>query len=163
MNKILAAAAFAAVVAAAAPTAAVAADPSLAYPKGFRNWDHVKSMVINKGHALYDAVGGMHHVYGNPKAIAGYKAGNKFGDGSVIVFDLFEAVDKDNTVSEGARKAVVVMERNAAKYKATDGWGYEVFDAKTGKGTLDAKGAAGCHGCHTQVKASGYVFSKLRD
>ena len=32
-----------------------------------------------------------------------------------------------------------------------------------GKGTLDAKGAAACHGCHTQVKDSGFVFSKLRD
>lgn len=158
MKRILAAAA-----ALCALGTAGAADPSLAYPKGFRTWDHVKSMTLNKGHPLYDAVGGMHHIYGNPQAIAGYKAGNKFGDGAVIVFDLFEAVDKDNAVSEGARKAVVVMARDSKKFKATDGWGYEVFDAKTSKGTLDAKAAAGCHGCHTQVKDTGFVFSKLRD
>jgi Cytochrome P460 len=140
---------------------AVAAN-QVTYPEGFRNWNHVKSMVINKGHPLFDAVGGMHHLYGNPKAMAGYKAG-KFADGSVIVFDLFEAVDKDNAVSEGPRKAVVVMQKNAKKFKETDGWGYEVFGGNTKKGTLDAKGAADCHACHTQQKAKDFVFSALRD
>lgn len=134
----------------------------LAYPEGFRNWTHVKSMTINKGHPLYDAVGGMHHIYANKKAMAGYKAG-KFADGSVIVFDLFEAVDKDNAVSEGARKAVVVMQKNRKAFKATGGWGYEVFDAGSRKGSLNAKAAADCHACHTSRKDKDFVFSTLRD
>jgi hypothetical protein len=141
----------------------LAADGQVAYPDGFRQWDHVKSMVINKGHPLYDAVGGMHHIFGNKAAMKGYRAGNKFKDGSVIVFDLFEAVDQDHAIAEGARKAVIVMEKNEARHAATGGWGYEVFDAKTQKGTLDAKGAEGCHNCHTGQKNNGYVFSKLRD
>lgn len=161
MNKLFAGAAL--VAATITAGVALAADHKVAYPTGFRAWDHVKSMVINKGHPLYDAVGGMHHVYGNPKAMQGYKAGNNFADGAVIVFDLFEAVDKDNAVSEGPRKAVVVMSRDARKFAANGGWGYEVFDPKTSKGTLDAKAAADCHACHTQVKDSGFVFSKLRD
>lgn len=161
MNRF--AAALCAGAALAAAGAAVAADHKVAYPTGFRAWDHVKSMVINKGHPLYDAVGGIHHIYGNPKAMQGYKAGHRFADGAVIVFDLFDAVDKDNAVSEGARKAVIVMSRDAGKFASTGGWGYEVFDAKTRKGTLDAKAAADCHGCHTQVKDSGFVFSTLRD
>lgn len=132
------------------------------YPDGFRNWNHVKSMTINKGHGLYDAVGGMHHIYANKKAMAGYKSG-KFADGSVLVFDLFEAVDKDNAVSEGARKAVVVMQKKSKTFKATDGWGYEVFDAKTKKGSLDAKAAADCHTCHVAQKDKDFVFSALRD
>ena len=152
-----------ALAAVAALSNAAAADPKASYPSDFRNWDHVKSMVINKGHPLFDVVGGVHHVYANPKALQGYKAGNKFADGSVIVFDLFEAVDKDNAVSEGARKAVVVMARDAKKFAATGGWGYEVFDPTTKKGGLDAKAAADCHGCHTQAKDSGFVFSRLRD
>ncbi len=139
------------------------AEAQVAYPDGFRNWNHVKSMVLNKGHPLYAAVGGMHHLYANPKAMKGYKAGNKFADGSVIVFDLFEAVDKDNAVSEGGRKAVLVMRRDGRKFKDTDGWGYQVFDAKAKTGKLDAKGAKDCHGCHMQQKDAGYVFSKLRD
>jgi hypothetical protein len=139
-----------------------AAGEHVAYPDGFRNWNHVKSMTINKGHPLFDAVGGMHHIYANKKAMAGYKAG-KFADGSVIVFDLFEAVDKDSAVSEGARKAVIVMQKGAKAFKATDGWGYEVFDARTRKGSLDAKAAADCHACHTSQKDKDFVFSAMRD
>lgn len=138
------------------------AGPEVKYPEGFRAWKHVKSMTINKGHPLYDAVGGLHHIYANREALKGYQT-RKFADGAVIVFDLFESVDKDNAVSEGARKAVVVMERNAKRFAATSGWGYQVFDPKTRKGTIDAKGAAGCAGCHAAQKDAGYVFSALRD
>lgn len=134
----------------------------VAYPNGFRQWGHVKSMVLKPGHPLYDAVGGMHHIYANPKAMQGYKAG-KFADGSVIVFDLFEAVDKDNAVSEGKCKAVVVMARNAKAHTANDGWGYEVFDAQTKKGSLDAKAQADCHACHRSQQDKDFVFSALRD
>lgn len=155
IKKILLAAAIGAL---AVPASAA----EVAYPEGFRGNKHVKSMVINKGHPLYEAVGGMHHIYGNAKAIAGYKAG-KFGDGAVIVFDLFEAVDKDNAVAEGARKAVVVMAKDSRKYRATDGWGYQVFDPKTKKGALDAKAQGECHACHMAQKDKDFVFSSLRD
>ncbi|MER3451425.1 MAG: cytochrome C, partial [Thermus sp.] len=30
------------------------------YPKGFRAWTHVKSMVIEPGHPLYETFGGQH-------------------------------------------------------------------------------------------------------
>lgn len=147
-----------ALVAAALPLQA----GDVAYPNGFRQWQHVKSMVLKPGHPLYDAVGGMHHIYANAKAEKGYKAG-RFADGSVIVFDLFEAIDKDNAVAEGGRKAVVVMAKNSKQFKANDGWGYEVFDAKTKKGSLDAKGQADCHACHQAQKAQDFVFSTWRD
>jgi len=55
------------------------------YPTGYRDWHHVKSMVIEEGHPLFGAFGGIHHLYANKKAIKGYKQG-KFADGSVIVF-----------------------------------------------------------------------------
>ncbi len=144
----------------ATSTASFAAD--VAYPEKFRDWRHVKSMVLNQGHPLFEAVGGMHHIYANPKALAGYKAG-RFADGSVIVFDLFEAIDKDNAVSEGGRKAVVVMAKDARKFKATDGWGYQVFDPKSRKGGLDAKAQADCHACHVAQKDKDFVFSAPRD
>lgn len=146
-------------IAATLSGSAFAAD--VAYPEKFRDGRHVKSMVLNPGHPLYGAVGGMHHIYGNAKAIAGYQAG-KFANGSVITFDLFEAVDKDNAVSEGAHKAVVVMVKDSAKYKATDGWGYQVFDPKTKKGSLDAKAQAACHACHMAQKDKDFVFSAMR-
>lgn len=151
------------VFAAFAATGAMSAlSADFAYPEGFRQWDHVKSMVINNGHPLFDAVGGIHHIYGNPKAIKGYKAG-KFADGAVIAFDLFEAVDKDNAVSEGPRKAVVVMAKDSKKFKDTNGWGYQVFDPKSKKGGLDPKAQSECHACHMAQKDKDYVFSALRD
>lgn len=145
------------------PVAAADADPAgVGFPQGYRDWTHVKSMVINAGHPLYEAVGGIHSIYGNPEAIGAYQSGKKFPDGSVIVFDLFEAVDKDNAIAEGNRKAVIVMQKDGGKFTTTDGWGYQVFDA-TGKGTLDAKAATECHACHTQVKQEDFVFSAWRD
>jgi hypothetical protein len=152
-----------ALLCALASASAHAADPAaVAYPEGYRSWDHVKSMVINEGHPLYDAVGGIHSVYGNPRAIEGYRAEKRFADGAVIVFDLFEALARDNAVSEGSRKAILVMARDRARYPDTDGWGYQVFDPQTRTGTLDASRARECHACHTQVRDQGYVFSAWR-
>src|ERR1700750_136960 len=60
------------------------------YPEGFRKWSHVKTVLIQKGNPAFAHWGGFHHIYGNSKAIEGYKNG-KFEDGSVIVFDVIEA------------------------------------------------------------------------
>jgi len=146
-----------------APVVAVAADaPPVPYPEGYRQWMHVKSMVINAGHPLYDAFGGIHHLYANKKAEQGYKAG-KFPDGAVIVFDLLDAKAADNTVQEGARKVVGVMHKDAKKYKATGGWGYEGFkgDSKTER-AVAGNAATACHQCHTAQKDKDFVFSALR-
>ena len=132
------------------------------YPQNYRNWHHVKSMVINSGHPLYDAFGGIHHLYANGAAVKGYKSGT-WPDGAVIVLDLLEAKSADNTVTEGARKVVGVMHRDAKKFAATGGWGYEGFkgDSKTER-AVGANALAACYTCHTAQKDSGFVFSKLR-
>jgi hypothetical protein len=146
---------------AAAPS--YAADPApVPYPEGYRNWTHVKSMVISPGHPLYDAFGGIHHIYANKIALGGYQSG-KFPDGAVIVFDLLEVKSADNAVQEGVRKVVGVMHKDSKKHAATGGWGYEGFkgDSKTERAV--AKNAAtACHGCHTQQKDKDYVFSSYR-
>jgi len=152
-----------AVLLAFAAVPALAADPaSVAYPEGYRNWTHVKSMVINPGHPLYDAFGGIHHLYANPKAMEGYKSG-KFPAGAVIVFDLLEAKSADHTVQEGARKVVGVMQKNPTKWKDTGGWGYEGFkgDSKTER-AVGKNAASACHTCHTQQKEKDFVFSAYR-
>lgn len=133
------------------------------YPDGYRDWRHVKSMVIEHGHPLYASFGGIHHIYANGKALAGYKTG-RFPDGAVIVFDLLEAKREDNAVVEGARKVVGVMHKNARRYAATGGWGFEGFagDSKIERVVgINAKTA--CFDCHAGQKASDYVFSRLRD
>src|SRR5690606_37522469 len=67
-----------------------AEDARVPYPEGYRDWTHVKSMVIQPGHPLYESFGGIHHLYANDAAIKGYQSG-KFPDGAVIIFDLLEA------------------------------------------------------------------------
>ena len=142
---------------------ALAADATVPYPAGYRDWHHVKSMVIEDGHPLFGAFGGIHHLYANKKAIKGYKQG-KFADGSVIVFDLLEANHGGNATTEGKRKVVGVMHKNSRTYAETGGWGFEGFagDSKTQRAVRDnAKNA--CFGCHEPQAGSDYVFSKLRD
>lgn len=142
----------------------VAAEPPpVAWPEGYRDWTHVKSMVIEPGHALYETFGGIHHLYANPKAMEGYRSGT-FPDGSVIVFDLLEANSADDTIQEGARKIVGVMHRDRAKWPDTAGWGFEGFkgDSKTER-AVGAEAATACFACHTARKDADFVFSAYRD
>ena len=142
---------------------ALAADPApVPYPAGYRDWHHVKSMVINPGHALYQSFGGIHHLYANKRAVEGYKKG-KFPDGAVIVFDLLDTKSAENAVTEGDRKVVGVMHKDAKKYKDTGGWGYEGFakDSNTER-AVGKNAASACHQCHTSQKDKDYVFSTLR-
>jgi Cytochrome P460 len=132
------------------------------YPDGYRQWTHVKSMTIHQGHALYDAFGGIHHLYANRRAEQGYQAG-KFADGSVIVFDLLEATTADNAVQEGGRKVLGVMHKDARKYKDTGGWGFEGFkgDSKTER-VVGKNAASACYACHTAQQNKDFVFSSFR-
>jgi len=140
-----------------------AADPQVPYPSSYRDWQHVKSMVIEEGHPLFGAFGGIHHLYANPKAIEGYKA-DKFPDGSVIVFDLLEASRKDSAVTEGPRKVLGVMHKDAKKYATTGGWGFEGFGGgDQSKRVVGANAASACFACHAPQKDHDYVFSRLRD
>ena len=134
----------------------------VAYPEGYRDWHHVKSMVIQPGHGLYDAFGGIHHLYANGKAMQGYRSG-KFPDGAVIVFDLLEAPATGNAITEGARKVVGVMAKDAKKFVATGGWGFEGFkgDSKSER-AVGANAAAACYQCHTSQKDRDFVFSAAR-
>ena len=148
---------------AATSTIALAADPQVPYPEGYRDWHHVKSMVIEEGHPLYGAFGGIHHLYANDKALEGYRS-ERFPDGAVIAFDLLEAVAADNAVTEGRRKVVGVMHKDAQKFAATGGWGFEAFGGGDRSNRVVGENAASaCFACHAPQKAQDYTFSKLRD
>lgn len=152
-------------IAGAAAAAALAAAPSaeVAYPANYRDWTHVKSMIIEPGHPLHGTFGGIHHLYGNEAAIEGYRKGT-FPDGAVIVFDLLEAVSADHTVTEGKRKVLGVMQRDAKKFAATGGWGFEGFagDSRTQR-VVGPNAAAACFACHESKRDQGYVFSAYRN
>jgi hypothetical protein len=142
---------------------AAAAAPPVPYPEGYRHWTHVKSMVIQPGHPLHEAFGGIHHIYANDKALQGYRKGGAMPNGAVIVFDLLAADSGGNAVQEGPRKVVGVMVKDRAKWPQTGGWGFEGFkgDSKTER-AVGEQAASACFGCHAPEKEHDFVFSRWR-
>jgi hypothetical protein len=68
----------------------------VSFPEGYRDWHHVKSLVIEEGHPLHGAFGGMHHIYTNAKALEGYRS-ETFPDGG-WGFEGFGGGDLTNSV-----------------------------------------------------------------
>lgn len=159
---ILAASTAAVTLAVALATQAAPPAVAVGFPTGYRDWKHVKSMVIQPGHPLYGSFGGIHHLYANRPALKGYAAG-RFPDGAVIVFDLLDVDTTGNAVSEGARKIVGVMAKDSKRFASTGGWGFEGFAG--GDPQVRAVGdqaATACFGCHEAQRDRDYVFSALR-
>ena len=144
----------------------LAATPALAdeakdvgFPGGYRQWTHVKSMVIRSGHPLHHLFGGVHHIYANKQALAGYKHG-KFAPGSTLVLDLLQERDDGYSVSEGPRKLVAVMHKDPKKYPDTGGWGFELWRGDNRKDRTVGKDArTACFECHASQAKNDYVFS----
>ena len=131
------------------------------YPEEYRAWMHIKSMVIQKGHPMYETFGGIHHIYANDEVLKALKDGNPYPNGSIIVFDLLEAKSENNAIVEGNRKIVGVMQKDAKKFSDTGGWGFEGFRGDTKERAVkDPK--ADCFKCHKSQKIADYVFSKYR-
>lgn len=130
------------------------------YPEQYRDWTHVKSMVIEPGHPLENPFKGIHHIYANESAKDGYASG-KFADGSVIVFDLLDYNHSGKTLTESSRKLIGVMEKNDKKFAQTGGWGFEAFSGDTEE-RIVSDGGVSCFGCHASQKSADFVFSKAR-
>ena len=131
------------------------------YPQNYRSWSHIKSMVLHKGHALENPFKGIHHIYGNDKAVTGSKTG-KFTDGSVLVFDLLDYVTSGKASVEGDRVLVGVMSKDSSKYKSTGGWGFEGFKGNSQTERLVTDGGQSCFGCHTSQADHDFVFTRWR-
>jgi hypothetical protein len=140
---------------------ALHAADSVQYPDNFRRWVHVGTGVILPGGTMPESEQGMHHVFANPKAVDGYASGD-FADGSIIVYELREAQQKNGVIFEGDRRRVDVMIKDANLYKDTGGWRFERFfsNDQTQDAVHDA--GASCFACHTNAKTHGFVFTQLR-
>ena len=133
------------------------------YPDGFRRWAHVKTAVITPQNAHFKGAGGFHHIYANSLGLAGYAAG-KFADGSVLTFDRLAIDDNAGVLNEGKRIVVDVMVKDAAKYSATGGWGFEEFaGSSTTERRIGANAKAACFECHARMSTHDNVVSDLRE
>lgn len=132
------------------------------FPAGFREWSLVKTGVVLEGHPSYATNGGIRHIYGNPRALAGYRSG-AFDDGAIIVAEFVEGREENKTVSEGARRRVDVMVRDRTRYAATGGWGFESFTrGNPDQPRVGDNAPAMCFECHGKQTATSFVFSTLR-
>ena len=136
-----------------------AAEPAQ-YPDSFRRWVHVGTGVIQSGGPAPESEQGMHHIFANPKAVDGYASG-VFPDGSVIVYELREAQQKNGVLFEGERRRVDVMIRDSARYKNTGGWRFERFMGNQQTQDAVADSGASCFQCHSRAASHGFVFSRL--
>jgi hypothetical protein len=137
-----------------------ALDDTAPFPKDFRKWAHVKSVLVGPQSTAFATEGGIHHIYANDKALEGYETG-KFPDGSVIVYDLLETKEIAGRTIEGPTRRVDVMLKDSAHYPTTGGWEFMRFmgsDQANGKLSADLQGM--CAGCHSRGKDS--VFSEFR-
>lgn len=137
--------------------------PAVPYPEGFRLWAHVKTGAVTAQSPRYAVVGGYHHIYANPPALAGYASGT-FADGSVLVFDRLAIEETAGSLKEGQRIVVDVMVKDAAKYAATGGWGFEEFagSSRTQR-NVGTNAKAACFNCHATQAPASFVISKLRE
>lgn len=132
------------------------------YPAGYREWTHVKSGLVGPQSAAFQALGGIHHVYANEKAMEGYRTG-RFPDGSTIVLDLLEAKESEGITKEGPRRRIDMMVKDSRQYTETGGWGFQQFkgDSQTER-MVTAQIAKACFACHSQRKDQDLVFGSYR-
>jgi Cytochrome P460 len=145
--------------------AAAIADAGLSPPRGYRQWFHVNTQIVDKNSPLYEIFGGMHNIYLSPGGVSALKDGKKYPDGTIFVDDVHAfTVDKDSYV-EGERTLLAVMVRDAKKYTTTGGWGFQAWVNGNAKSPAVSDPVKQCFGCHTQTLAiprpeeHQYVFS----
>ena len=137
-------------------------DETPSFPREFRKWAHVKSVLVGTQSAAFASEGGIHHIYANDKALEGYDSGT-FPDGSVIVYDLLETKEVAGNTIEGQTRRVDVMVKQSDRYSSTGGWEFMSFSKNDRtNGNLTAARQATCSGCHAHKKDHDFVFSEFR-
>lgn len=131
------------------------------YPDGYRRWTHIKSGVNAAAYGPYE---GMYHIYGNAKAVQGYRSG-RFPDGAMLVFDLHRIRMEGNVTQTAERKFIDVMQKDARRFQSTNGWGYEEFAAGEHNSRVIAPDTMmkRCHSCHTAKQSADFVITKFSD
>lgn len=146
----------------ATPTPKTISSDEVPYPEGYRLWTHVKTGLIGPANPNFKFAGGYHHVYANEKAMKGYATG-KFDDGSVLVFDVLDAIEQNGNTVESGRKHIDVMVKDSSRYVSTGGWGFEEFDGDSHtQRILSTPAKMQCFSCHASRKNNDYVFSNFR-
>ena len=129
------------------------------FPEGYRTWFHHHSTVNKTGHQPEGNVG-IQHVYANPAAVEGLKTG-QFADGATFVVDRFKYNEADNeSLTQGDRKVVAVMVRDAQRYAETGGWGFQAFKGGDPSQKVVKDGGKACFTCHIPHADNNFLFTR---
>ena len=160
-SRIAAAVILGAALTCSARTLARSDDP-IRFPAEFREWAHVKSVLVGPEAPSFPTEGGIHHIYANPKALDGYRTG-RFPDGSVVVYNLLETTAANGLTLEGPARRVDVMVKDSQRYRETGGWGFARFKGDNRQdGALGPEAQRSCFACHDKRKDHDAVFSEFR-
>jgi hypothetical protein len=127
-------------------------------PKNYHTWQKsVRKTDDNKKSIFY----GIHYIYADTKAMQGYRANNRFPEGSRIVIEHFTIKESQSGPVEGSKNMVVLMQKDKRR-TTTGGWLYAGYTAQGKPSGLDP--VKNCFECH-QKDAAGrdYVFSGIAD
>jgi hypothetical protein len=132
------------------------------FPEGYLQWNHVKTYMVGPNNKAWPKYGGFNHYYANDKALEGYRTG-AYADGSVIVVDVREALERKGDHSLGQRKFIDVMVKDSKRYASTGGWGFEEFmQGINTKAALDDAAKTKCFKCHqSRAATEDLVLSKM--
>ncbi len=123
----------------------------------YQTWKKsIRKVVSDKSSLFY----GIHYIYADPKALQGYKAGNKFPEGSRIIVEHFNIKGGDSTI-DGPKNMTVLMKKDK-RQKNTGGWLYAGYTADGKPSSIDP--VKNCFECHQkEVAGRDYVFSGSAD
>lgn len=143
--------------------AAVAADSTLvAFPGGYRDWRHDHS-TAKPDSTPPDPESGISNIYLNALALDGFKTGT-FKTGATLVLDRFHIVEDTLKIQrQGARKVILVMERDEVRFKDTGGWGWEAFLNGDRNRRLVTDNGKSCFSCHQLNAANNFLFTELHE
>jgi hypothetical protein len=135
---------------------AAPSDASTVLPKGYESWKKsIRKVVTDKNSLFY----GIHYIFADKKAEGGYRADNRFPEGSRIVVEFFAIMG--NTAVDGPKNMVVLMQKDKRQTE-TGGWLFAGFGADGKPSGLDP--ASTCFGCHRKDAAHrDFVISTKKD
>ncbi|QEM67998.1 cytochrome C [Geobacter sp. FeAm09] len=140
------------------PAALWAGSTSPSLPKSYHSWQKSGRKVVTDKSSLFY---GIHYIYADKKAMAGYKAGNRFAEGSSIIIEHFNIKEGSGSPAEGSKNMIVLM-RKDKRMKTTGGWLFAGYGADGAPSGLDPVGT--CFGCHQKDAAKrDYVISTIND
>lgn len=137
--------------------AAFAAD-KVSLPKGYEGWEKSRQKLVTDKKSLFY---GAHYIYGDKKAMAAYKSGGKYAEGSRFVVVYYNIREEGGKPVQGKKNMVVLM-RKDKKAKETGGWLFAGFNPEGKPSGLDP--VKNCYECHLkEAKDRDLVMSRFAD